>query len=300
MEESRKEISGFYNKNYKRLLIIPVILLILAAVQIGAQYYKTGDFINKGISLTGGIGIEVQSQFSDILSLQVHLKQTFSGEDFDIQTISKAGRQKSFIVEASRNVNDEELKKEIRSFLISKDPEFVDHEFRAKEISGEFATGFFRTTIIAVLIAFVFMAIVVKLYFKLLIPSLAVVLAAFSDIVITIAIFNIAGLKLAPGSIAAFLMLIGYSVDTDILLSTKALKEKSGTLNERMFGAFKTGLVMSMTTITAVAVAYYFSQADILKQIMTVLFIGLNVDIINTWIQNTAILKWYIEKKERA
>src|SRR3989338_3159171 len=153
MEESRKEIGGFYNKNYKRLLIIPVILFILAAVQIGAQYYKTGDFINKGSALTG--------------------------------------------------------------------------------------------------------------------------------------------------SIAAFLMLIGYSVDTDILLSTKALKEKSGTLNERMFGAFKTGLVMSMTTITAVAVAYYFSQADILKQIMTVLFIGLNVDIINTWIQNTAILKWYIEKKER-
>ena len=55
-------------------------------------------------------------------------------------------------------------------------------------------------------------------------PTLAVILAAFSDMVVTLSIFNLTGMQLGKGGIAAFLMLIGYSVDTDILLSTMVLK----------------------------------------------------------------------------
>jgi preprotein translocase subunit SecF len=42
-----------------------------------------------------------------------------------------------------------------------------------------------------------------------------------------------------------------------------------------------------------------FTQSEVLKQIMTILLIGLVVDLINTWIQNAGILRWYVEKKEK-
>ena len=89
-------------------------------------------------------------------------------------------------------------------------------------------------------------------------------------------------------------------MNKDILLTTGKIKEKVGSVDDRIIGAFKTGMLMTLTTIAAVVVGYFFSQADILKQIMTVLFIGLIADIINTWLQNAAILRWYLERRGEA
>ena len=151
----------------------------------------------------------------------------------------------------------------------------------------------------ALLIAFILMALVVFIYFRTIIPSAAVILAVFSDILITLAIVNLLGLKISSAGIAAFLMLIGYSVDTNILLSTRVLKRKEGTETERFYGALKTGLMMSSTTLIAVTTAIIFTQSEIIKQIMIILLIGLIVDLINTWIQNVAILRIYLARKAR-
>jgi preprotein translocase subunit SecF len=84
------------------------------------------------------------------------------------------------------------------------------------------------------------MGLVVFFYFRSIAPSLAVILEAFSDIIVTLAIFNLTGIKLSTAGIAAFLMLIGYSVDTDILLSTRVLKRKDGTVMERWQSKYAT------------------------------------------------------------
>jgi preprotein translocase subunit SecF len=95
-------------------------------------------------------------------------------------------------------------------------------------------------------------------------------------------------------------MLIGYSVDTDVLLTTRMIKRKEGTLNERIVGAMKTGMTMTLTSLFAFLFALFvvksFSQE--LTQIFTVLVIGLGFDLLNTWITNVSILKWYSEAKK--
>ena len=58
----------------------------------------------------------------------------------------------------------------------------------------------------------------------------------------------------------------------------------------------KTGLTMTITTLTVVTLALIFSQSETIQQIMLILLIGLLVDIINTWIQNVGILRLYLEK----
>jgi len=143
------------------------------------------------------------------------------------------------------------------------------------------------------------MSIVVFLYFRTFVPSAAVILAAFSDIVVTLAIVNFLGVKISAAGIAAFLMLIGYSVDTDILLSTRLLKRKEGTEMERIYGAINTGFTMTLTTLVAVVIGLFFTQSDVIRQIMIILLIGLLVDMINTWIQNVGILRLYLERKAR-
>ncbi|MCK5107220.1 MAG: protein translocase subunit SecF, partial [Nanoarchaeota archaeon] len=118
-------------------------------------------------------------------------------------------------------------------------------------------------------------------------------------IVITLAIIDLMGLRLSTAGIAAFLMLIGYSVDTDILLTTRLVKRTEGTVFERLMGAMSTGLTMSATTIAVVTLALIFSQSDTIRQIMIILLIGLIVDLINTWIQNVGILRIYLARKQK-
>jgi preprotein translocase subunit SecF len=147
--------------------------------------------------------------------------------------------------------------------------------------------------------AFFFMAMVVFIIFRTFVPSLAVIISAFADILMTLALVDILGIKLSSAGIIAFLMLIGYSVDTDILLTNRVLKRTEGTLNQRIFGAFKTGVTMTLTSFAAILFAFIVVRtfSIVLSQIFTILLIGLGFDILNTWITNVSILKWYVNKK---
>jgi preprotein translocase subunit SecF len=107
------------------------------------------------------------------------------------------------------------------------------------------------------------------------------------------------GITLTLGTTAALLMLIGYSVDSDVLLTMRVLKRR-GVLHDKLQGAFRTGIIMTTTTIAAVAamlIVTTIMNVPVIRDIAAVLLIGLFVDIYNTWITNAAILRRYVEKK---
>ena len=293
----RSKLTRFYEQKYKKLLIIPFLLLILAFVQIGVQYTMTGDFVNKGISLKGGstITIEYDGSYSQG-ELESFLMQKFPKADILVRSFSSAGTVTNLAVDSDAQ-DDAEIEALIAA--INEKTGLQKGQYSVEVMGSSLGSSFFKQTIIALLIAFLLMGIVVMIYFRTIAPSLAVILAAFSDIVVTLSIFNLTGIRLSTAGIAAFLMLIGYSVDTDILLSSRVLKRKEGTVMERIYGAMKTGLTMSATTLSAIFVAMLFVESDVVKQIMIILFIGLLVDLVMTWIQNVGILRLYLEKKKR-
>ncbi len=134
-------------------------------------------------------------------------------------------------------------------------------------------------------------------YIKYSIPSTAVIIAAASTIIFTIAVVDLIGMRISTAGIAAFLMLIGYSVDTDILLSTRVLKNTAGTVYDRTMSTLGTGLTMTGATFAAAFISYLFTQSEVIKEIMLIICIGLVADIYNTWIQNAGILRWHLESK---
>ncbi len=163
---------------------------------------------------------------------------------------------------------------------------------------------FFVLRLISVSIAIILSLLILLLsaffYLRYSIPSFAVVLSAFADIIMTLALVNFLGWKISSAGIVAFLMLIGYSVDTDIMLTSRVIKRREGELNTRIYGAFKTGLTMTLTSLVAVVVALLItaSFSDVLQQIFSILTIGLSFDILNTWLTNATLLKWYVEKNK--
>lgn len=291
------KIKEFYEQKYKLLLVITFSILLLAMLQIGFQYYQTGDFVNRGITLKGGSTITITKIASiDPEEMESFLNKEFPNGDISVRTLTSAGRVVAIAVDSDAQ---EEAEINALAEAIAEKAALGKDDYSVEVMGSSLGNSFFKQTGLAVVAAFVLMAIVVLIYFRLLIPGFTVVLCAFSDLVITLAVFNLTGIKLSTAGVAAFLMLIGYSVDTDILLTTRMLKRKEGTIMDRVYSSIKTGLTMTTTTLSAVVVALIFIQSDTIKQIMIILFIGLLVDMICTWIQNVGVIRLYLEHKAR-
>ena len=293
-QETEQRKKHWYNKYYKLLLLIPAILLVFSFVYMAVFYQTNGDFIYKDISLTGGTTITIYEKINlDKLEIGISgkLNDLSTREIYDLIT----GEQKAVILETKTNAT--QTKEVLENYL---GYELTDENSSLEFTSSIFSENFYKQLLIAILIAFIFMAIVVFIIFRTVVPSVAVIISAFADILMTLVLVDILGLKMSLGGIIAFLMLIGYSVDTDILLTTRILKRSEGSVNERIFGAFKTGITMTLTSLLAFVVALIIvkSFSMVLAQIFTILVIGLGFDILNTWITNVSIIKWYAEKKK--
>ena len=257
---SFSSIKNIYENQYKKLLIIPFAILLLAFIQIGYQLAATGDFIHRDVSLKGGVTVTIPTeQEIDILMLENAVSLEFPNNDVAVKSISQFGFQTGVIVEA--DISQEEANKLLDSIKRNIGKELNENDYSVEIVGSSLGASFFRETISALGIAFVFMAIVVFLYFRTFVPSAAVILAAFSDMVVTLAIVNLLEVKISAAGIAAVLMLIGYSVDTDILLTTRVLKRKEGTEMERVYGAINTGIMMTLTTLAAVTIGLIFTQS---------------------------------------
>lgn len=372
---------GWYDKNYKLLLIIPALLLLISLIYLASFYAKNGDFLNKDVSLTGGTSVSVFDANVDIANLK--LEVTKSLPESIVREISdiRSGKQVGFLLETKEKVDI------TKTFL----EKYLGYKLTNGNSSIEFSgsslsNGFYQQLRNAVVAAFLLMAwvvffiftksskikgiatmltflglkaalpnikilsilalfaiiagfilglfdkdkkkkdyfiltstfaislalffiypkmivvlpaslILIWLYIKHSVPSIAVILAAFADIVMTVAVVDLLGIQLSAAGIVAFLMLIGYSVDTDILLTSRLLRSQEGTVNQRIYGAFKTGITMTLTAIAAVGISFIiiYGFSNVLRQMFGIILIGLFFDIMNTWITNASMLKWYME-----
>jgi len=298
MGKLKDKLKNIYENKYKFLLLIPFLILILSIVQIGTQYSITGDFVNKGISLKGGSTITINQQFSEleISSLELSLNEQFPLAEISIRELSSAGQQIGIAIDSDAQDNDEI---NVLTESIEELTNINAGDYTVEVMGASLGESFFKQTKWVLLVAFILMGLVVFVRFRTVVPALAIILAAVSDLVVTLAVFNLTGMKLGTSGIAAFLMLIGYSVDTNILLSSRLLKKKEGTVSERIYSALSTGLTMSLTSFSVVSIAFLLVKSEIVKQIMLILLIGLLVDMIMTWIQNVGILRHYLDRKSK-
>ncbi len=170
-----------------------------------------------------------------------------------------------------------------------------------REIGATLGAAFYSQGIMASIFAFVLVVIVVFVFFREFVPSAAIIAAMLFDIAAALAMMAVLSIPLSLSTIPALLMLIGFSVDTDMLLTTRLLMRKDGTVQERAYNSLITGLTMTGTQLAALIAMMglsYFWQISVVFEISIVLFFGLAADIISTWLMNAPVLLWYIENKE--
>ena len=279
-----QKLRKLYEDDPKKILIIPFGLLFICMGILALNFVTTGEIIERGIGLKGGTSVTVYGDYDTSIVLQEYpsaQQRILSGE--------QSGTRYDITIDASQAT-------ELNTLLLNQG--IPSTNIQIESIGSSLGDSFFRQLVLALLFAFILMSIVVFIYFRSAVPSLAVILSAFSDIVCTAAIFSLLKIPIDGAGVAALLMLIGYSVDTDILLTSRMIKDKKHSIMNRIYSAMRTGLTMAFTTITVVFITLILVQSDVVKQIVLILFIGLLVDLIMTWLQNAILIRLWLEGKK--
>ncbi len=291
MEEHHNK--NWYDRYYKVLLIIPLLVIALSIIYLFVFYNNTGDLLIRDSTLSGGTTISLYGSVNSD-SLQTQLKQEFPDVYVRKITELRTGEDIATVIDSS--AQPDQLRPAVEKIIGYQ----LDNDNSSIEFSGEtLGKQFYRQLLFAILFSFILMSLVVFFLFRAFVPSFAVIFAIIANTIMTLAVVDFMGLTISAAGIAAFLMLIGYSVDTDLLLTSRVLKRSDGTVNQRIYGAFKTGIFMTTAGLLAVLPAFFLVTGlpDSFRQIFIILAIGLVADIFNTWLTNASLIKWYTLKR---
>ncbi|NOQ56059.1 MAG: MMPL family transporter [Nanohaloarchaea archaeon] len=281
--------------DYKKLLLISFILIFFSVGVLGYNYSMTGEVLDKSIDFKGGT---VASVILAEDTVDVSKIEDIANEKIGSVVVrtSKDNEGTSIILESENVIQD----KDIVEILDSAGVAYNSDDINIQSVGAALGAEFMKQAIVAVLFAFGLMAIIIFLTFKTFIPSIAIISSATVDILFAMALMVIFGVSLNLGTLAALLLLIGYSVDTDILLTTRLIKRKGeGTLDERVMSSMKTGVTMTTSALVAFTTLYLISTSTMLDQIALVIIFGLLADYVTTWFQNVGLLRWYLRDEEK-
>ncbi len=260
----------FY-KNLKRLIYLPILLFIFACGIYLYNYLTIGSFFPKDFTLEGGLKITTSYNSN----LEKEFYNTFINKYGNNLKMEKLNN--NLVITITGKSYD---LKEIKDFFKDK-----NIEYNLEEISPLLGKDFLKNLFKTILFSFIFVIIIMKLVYKEWNLALSAGRALFFNIFITLAISTLF-IPLSITTLPAYLMILGYGIDTNIALINNMLKEKKLEKIKRYQLAFNTGLTMDLTTLIVLFVGILLANNLVFKNIFFVLMIGLLVDIIDTWILN--------------
>jgi len=268
----------------RQLAAVPLAVLAVALLIIAGWYVATGAPVDPGLDFTGGAELRVAVDAPDGQARE-RIQQTFDPSPATVRQVSNSDTY--ILTFQTDEVGISALEEQARAAGFTVESSY--------SVSASFGYRTQLQALLGVTIAFLGMSALVFLMFRTFVPSIAVVISAFSDIVIPVALMNVLGIELTLGTVAALLMIIGYSVDSDILLNNHILR-RSGGFYESTHRAMRTGVTMTLTSLAAMAVMALVATLfgiQLLASIGLILVFGLATDLMNTYMLNLSLLRWY-------
>ncbi len=294
--------SHFKHLSTRQMIAIPAALAIfLGAVTIATLALDTFPI---GRDLKGGTlimvrGLDNVPNVGEVGEVET-IAENFLGADADVKITKNPALDTGrfgFDIETDNFLEDDE--RDNLENILSQHLNISVDMIKAERMGGAIIGIHREQARNAIIGAVVAMAIIIFIVFRRRIVVGTILLAIGLNMIGVLGCMSLFRVDLSLASIAGLLMLIGYSVDTNILLSTRVLKGVTGEAHERAASAMKTGLMMSGTTLIVLLALNLFTTAPALDQLSAVLIFGVVIDIFNTWFLNAGFLLRYTQKRMR-
>ena len=282
-----------------------VASLVLALISIIAVIFIG---LNLGIDFRGGILIEVRTENIDISDLRLEVSNLGIGE----VSIQEFGSSTDFLIRVERQLGTdkaqqvavEKIKNKLNNTFSNK-IEYRRLEFVGPTVSKDLV----QKGILAIFFAVI--AMLAYIWFRFELPfAMGAVIALIHDVVLTLGVFSIVGLEFNLATVAAILLIIGYSMNDTVVvydrvrenlrkfkkMNFEELIDKS--VNETLARTINT----TATTILAL-LALYFLGGQIISDFSFAMLWGIIVGTYSSIFIASTILTFlnvrsYSEKKE--
>ncbi len=255
----KKTPSLKFLENSKLFFIVSLILSILSIV------FLLIKGLNFGIDFKGGLLIE--SSFDrniEIVEIRKNLSRSVPG-DFSIQSLDNSKNNYLIKIE-TYSTEDKNNQKLIQKIKDSLNKEYNEIDYRRLEYVGPTVSKeLIKAGIISIFIAI--SAMLIYIWFRFELPfALGAVIALMHDIILTVGMFSLASLEFNLATVAAILLIIGYSMNDTVVVydrireNLKKFRKISlvDLLNKSVNETLSRTINTTATTILALLALYIF------------------------------------------
>ncbi len=254
----------------------------IAAVISGAAIL-TGLFslVDKGgpeLSIDFSGGTLAQLQFSTLVEVG-EVRDRLLDYGFSRPTIQQFGEENEILIRVPVEETGEALRQQLQDALAGMDFEIRRLETVGSKIGGELRGKALKSVLFALLGILIYISLRFDRYY-----ALGAVAALAHDVLITLGVFSILNLELDLAIIAAFMTIVGYSLNDTIVVFDRIrenvkIHRKDDffiTVNKSVNQTLNRTIITSLTTFVVVLVLYLIG-GEVIKYFAFALIIGVLV-----------------------
>ncbi len=273
----------------KRMLLPPLILALLMGIAIlwlgvpMSLEFSSGTILSyKDVQEVPNLN-QLESQLKSMLGGEVKAEETkdpVTGKvGLDIQTTT---------------VLDQNLENQVTQFLYER---YSLKNAKILVFAPALGETYRRQAVQAITVAVVVIGLCLLIVYrrKIVLVTIPCILL---DLLAGLGGLALTSTPLSLASLAGLLLLLGYGVDTNVLLSNSVIKRPEGEPEDRVASAMKTGFTITGTTLLTMLLINLFVNNPSIDQLSTVLIFGLAADLLNTWFLNASFLIWWARKRK--
>jgi len=272
------------------------ISLILILVGVVSLIIQGGP--NYGIDFTGGTSLQLK--FEKPVDVG-QIRSILSGLGLGNSEIKEFAEGNEILIRLQQQDNMEEVSSQVLQQLATQLPD-NKFELRSKEAVGpRIGSELRRDAIMAILISLVLILIYISYRFEFKFAVGAVV-ALFHDVLITLGFFSLLKLEISLAVVAAFLTIIGYSLNDTIVVfdrireNLKVMRREDYVtiFNRSINQTLSRTLLTSLTTFVVVIILFFFG-GEVIHIFSFALVVGVIVGTYSSiFIASPVVVEWYL------
>lgn len=274
---------------------------IVILIGIGVMIWHGGP--DYSIDFLGGTEIHVEfDQQAPISEIRASLAEIGFGR----AEIKKFGSARDVLIRVEQQEAGTEISSAILQRLQSSfaqlNPTMLSVESVGPRIGKELRTA----AVWAVLVSLVLILVYIWIRFEFVF-GIGAIVALFHDVLITLGMFTLFRLEISLSVVAAFLTLVGYSLNDTIVVFDRIRENIRGMrregfvkiLNVSINQSLNRTIITSMTTLIVVAVLY-FNGGEVLRNFAFALLVGIIVGTYSSiFIATPVVAEWELRQLQK-
>jgi len=285
------KILSFIENNYKKFLMISMVIFVIFVGTILFNYFKYGYIINKSITISGG--------YVTLINNNYHITNP------EIQNTLNQMNITDYVLYSTPNIIYIESGKQINETLLINllnqdyNISLLSTDISIQHYSSLVGNLIFNQFLFFVILAMVLTAFVIFIAFRASKITLNIISTILFDIIGLLAILSITKYPIGANGFIGMLMILGFAIDNNVVLSTNIVKEKEKPFIERVRMSFRVGMLMEIIALYTLLLLYFIVPEPSVDEFAFVLSVAIILDLLYYLIGNIPLYKYFEAKKEQ-